>query len=141
MQMAPLPGEQRPGPANAMAIEGRAVFGLTITTLVGAAMGGARRRVPLEQPIGEPERILDAPVSRLAQTKPRQIEILHAKKCRRSDTFAVPIAKIDSAAKAAFTCRRCKPHVIAVDATIRRERSVFDVGPVFDALVPIIGKG
>src|SRR5882757_11146169 len=70
VEMAALAGQQWPGTAYADAVERAAVLVLAIAVAVIAAIGGAQRRLHLEQSLGDLERVLV--LGSLASRNPRR---------------------------------------------------------------------
>src|SRR6185437_13947321 len=72
--MAALPGEERPGPAPAVAEEGSAIVPVAITVMVVAVPARPERRIDPEHGIDDLQRFLDHAIVRRAHAVAHQLE-------------------------------------------------------------------
>ena len=119
--MAALAGQQRPGTADAGAVERAAVFVLAIAVAVVAAIGGTLRRLHLEQPFGDLERVLDPGIVGVAQPQANEVEVLHADQGRGQHRLAPAVLHFDASAQVLVRARGADAHVVAVDGVLRGE--------------------
>ncbi len=76
--MRALAGEQRPGPADSGAVEGRPVRMLAIAVAIVAPPARPRRQVDLEQGVDDAQRVADARIIRRPQPEPHQRQRVRA---------------------------------------------------------------
>ena len=78
IEIAALAGEQRPGAADAGAVEGAPILVLAVAVGVIAVIGDAVRRLDLEDAVGDLQRVLDARVPGVTQAQAGQVDVFHA---------------------------------------------------------------
>lgn len=140
IEITALACEQWPGAANTSAVEGTPVLMLAVAVPVVAVICDAMRGLDLKDAFGNFERVLDARVPGIAQPQTRQVEVFHTDQGNGWDALASPVAHVDPSAETALRHCRCDADVIALDAEFLEESSAFNVRPVFEPLVPVVGE-
>ena len=137
--MSALADQQRPGAADAAAVERAAVGMLAVSVLVVAVVERAGGRLHPQHVIDHLDGVLDARVSCAAQPEPHQVGEIQADQRRGQNQLAVAVAQLhasgpDRPSDARGRCARSsRPRPACFASAVS-----CDVAPGFQPLVPVI---